>query len=69
MRDSDLASQLQVPPWKLKSLVLQARSWDEQGLDRAIQAVALADAQIKGQASDGSYAIEKMIMEICAARN
>ena len=69
MRDADLASQLQVPPWKLKSLVPQARSWDEQGLDRAIQAVALADAQIKGQASDGSYAIEKMIMEICAARN
>lgn len=68
LRGADLAREIQVPTWRLKSLLPQVRGWDEAGLSAAIRAVANADAEIKGQASDPSYAVEKMILEVCAAR-
>jgi DNA polymerase-3 subunit delta len=68
LQGAALAKEIQVPPWKLKSLLPQVRGWDEDGLSRAIQAVATADASVKGQASYPSYAIEKMILEVCSAR-
>ncbi len=69
LQGAALAKEIQVPTWKLKSLLPQVKGWDEAGLSVAIQAVATADADIKGQASDASYAVEKMILEVCAARH
>ncbi|HSV37131.1 MAG TPA: DNA polymerase III subunit delta [Nocardioidaceae bacterium] len=57
-----------VPPWKVKILREQARGWDERGLARAITAVATADADVKGAGSDAAYALERMVLTICAAR-
>lgn len=57
-----------VPPWKVRILRDQARGWDERGLARAITAVAKADADVKGQASDAAYALERMVLTICEAR-
>jgi DNA polymerase-3 subunit delta len=68
MRDADLAREARVPPWKLRTLREQARGWDERGLARAITAVAQADADIKGAASDAAYALERMVLRVTEAR-
>jgi DNA polymerase-3 subunit delta len=68
MREADLAREAGVPPWKLRVLREQARGWDDRGLATAIQAVAQADADIKGAASDAAYALERMVLRVTAAR-
>ncbi|HNO40240.1 MAG TPA: DNA polymerase III subunit delta, partial [Marmoricola sp.] len=40
LRGADLAREIQVPTWRLKSLLAQARGWEDAGLSTAIQAVA-----------------------------
>lgn len=68
LREGDLAREVGVPPWKLRTLRDQSRGWEEPGLVRAIQAVAQADADVKGAASDASYALERMVITVTAAR-
>ncbi|MEV7431099.1 MULTISPECIES: DNA polymerase III subunit delta [unclassified Nocardioides] len=69
MREADLAREVGVPPWKLRSIRDQSRGWSEQGLARAIRAVAQADADIKGAASDASYTLERLVLTITALRD
>lgn len=68
LRSADLMREVGVPSWKLDILRDQSRGWDEAGIARAIQLVATADAEIKGQAHDASYALEKMVLEIVRSR-
>ena len=67
LRDSDLARDAGVPPWKLRVLRDQARRWDERGLAQAITAVAQADADVKGAASDAAYSLERMVLRVTSA--
>jgi DNA polymerase-3 subunit delta len=68
MGDNDLARDIGVPPWKLRSMRVQLRGWDAQGLARAIQHVALADAEVKGAAEDAGYALERCLLAIADCR-
>ncbi len=68
MREADLAREVGVPPWKLRTLREQSRGWEEPGLVRAIQAVAQADADVKGAASDAGYALERMVLTVSTSR-
>jgi DNA polymerase-3 subunit delta len=68
LREADLAREAGVPPWKLRILRDQARGWEDAGLARAIRAVAQADADVKGAASDASYALERMVLTVAGAR-
>lgn len=54
--------------WQAKKLVPQARAWSEAGLAHAIRAVAQADADIKGAASDASYTLERLVLTLTALR-
>ena len=67
-RDADLARDVGVPPWKLKSMRAQLRGWDQPGLAHAIGVVAAADADIKGAADDASYALERAILAVSRSR-
>lgn len=69
LRDADLAREAGVPPWKLKILREQARGWDDAGLARAITAVAAADAEVKGAASDPAYSLERMVLTVTGSRS
>lgn len=69
MREADLAREVGVPPWKLRSLRDQSRSWSPDGLGRAIRAVARADADIKGAAHDAAYTLERLVLTIAALRD
>ncbi|KQQ43646.1 DNA polymerase III subunit delta [Nocardioides sp. Leaf307] len=66
--EADLAREVGVPPWKLRTLRDQLRGWDDDGLARAIRAVARADADIKGAASDPSYTLERLVLTITGLR-
>ena len=68
MREADLAREVGVPPWKLRTLREQAHGWSDAGLARAIRAVAQADADIKGAASDASYTLERLVLTVSGLR-
>ena len=69
LREADLAREVGAPPWKLRIIRDQARGWDDAGLARAIMAVAQADADVKGAASDAAYALERMVLTVTGARS
>lgn len=64
----ELAQQLGMPPWKVKRAQSQARGWSDEGLRRALIVVAELNADVKGAAADPSYAIERAIGQLRAAR-
>ena len=64
----DLARELGVPAWKLRTMRELARGGDEQGLGTAIRAVARADAEVKGASGDAAYALERMVLTVARAR-
>jgi DNA polymerase-3 subunit delta len=47
----------------------EARGWEPDGIADAIRVVARADADVKGQASDPSYALERMVLSIVRLRS
>jgi DNA polymerase-3 subunit delta len=69
LREADLAREVGVPPWKLRDLRNQARSWNDRGLAAAIRVVAHADADIKGQGGDPAYALERMVLGVTWSRS
>jgi DNA polymerase-3 subunit delta len=64
----ELAKRLGMPPWKVKRAAGQARGWTEAGLLRAMRVVAALNADVKGEAVDPDYALEKAVRLISAAR-
>ncbi|PKQ30715.1 MAG: DNA polymerase III subunit delta [Actinobacteria bacterium HGW-Actinobacteria-2] len=68
LRDADLARAVGVPPWKLKDLARLSREWTPSAVASAIQAVAVADAQIKGAGSDPGFALEQVVLAIVTKR-
>jgi len=68
MREADLAREVGVPPWKLRTLRDQSRAWSREGLAAAINAVAQADADIKGAAHDPAYTLERLVLTIAGLR-
>lgn len=67
-READLARQVGVPPWKLRTLRDQSRAWTEDGLAEAVIAIARADADIKGAAHDAAYTLERLVLTVTGLR-
>jgi DNA polymerase-3 subunit delta len=65
---ADLARHAQLPPWKVDVVRRQLRGWTGDGLSVAIRAVATADADVKGAASDPGYALERAVVAVSSAR-
>lgn len=68
LRDNDLAREVGVPPWKVRTIRDQARGWDEEGLARVVRAVAATDAEVKGAASDAAYSLERLVLTVTGLR-
>ncbi len=68
LREADLAKEVGVPPWKLKSLRVQARGWDAAGIANALRAVASADADIKGAAEHSAFSLERAVLAVSRMR-
>jgi DNA polymerase-3 subunit delta len=63
-----LAAELGAPPWKIDRVRQQLRGWQPDGVARALQAVAEADAQVKGEGASPGYALERAVRRIVASR-
>ncbi len=64
-----LAKRFGMPPWKVKRASAQARGWTEPGLRRALGVVATLNADVKGEAVDPAYALERAVRLIGVARS
>ena len=63
-----LSGQLGLPPWKIDRVRRQLSGWTADGVARALQAVAEADAQVKGEGVSAGYALERAVCTIVACR-
>ncbi|HEV7191807.1 MAG TPA: DNA polymerase III subunit delta [Jatrophihabitantaceae bacterium] len=63
-----LARTLGMPPWKVKKAAAQARGWTEPAVRRALGVVAELNADVKGAAASGPYALERAIRRLSALR-
>ena len=64
-----LAAEVGAPPWKIDRVRQQLRGWAPEGVAQALQVVAEADAQIKGEAASPGFALERAIRRIVACRS
>jgi len=62
------AAEIGAPSWKLKEIAASSASWTQISIARAIRAVSLADAQIKGAARDPDFALEHLIIKLSHIR-
>jgi DNA polymerase-3 subunit delta len=67
--DYQLAQKLGMPPWKVKRAQSQSRGWTEAGMRAALRAVAVLNADVKGEATNPGYALERAVRRLAQARN
>jgi DNA polymerase-3 subunit delta len=67
-RSADIARELGMAPWQVDKARRGLSGWGPEGLADAIQAVALADFEVKGGGRDPIYAVERAILTITEAR-
>ncbi|MDR3070970.1 MAG: DNA polymerase III subunit delta [Propionibacteriaceae bacterium] len=65
----ELARIAGVPHWKVRDLAKLAKVWRPAGIAAAIQAVAKADAEIKGGGKDPNFTLEHLVLQVHALRN
>jgi DNA polymerase-3 subunit delta len=63
-----MASELGMPPWKVRRAQGQARGWGQAGIGDAMRVAAAVNADVKGAAADPVYALERAVAKIAAAR-
>jgi DNA polymerase-3 subunit delta len=63
-----LASQLGMPPWKIDRARAAGRAWSTAGLAEAMGMVATLNADVKGQAADPDYALERAVIGLVRVR-
>lgn len=59
-----LASILGMAPWQVQRVTATARHWTPVNIAEAIELIAQADAEAKGQARDPEFAIERMVTRV-----
>lgn len=65
----ELAGELGMAPWQIDKARRQLSGWTPRGIAAAVEAVAGADADVKGASSDPIFALEKALATIAAARS
>ena len=64
VKSFELASQLGMAPWQIDKARRQLHRWTPVAIADAVCAIAQADAEVKGAASDPIYALEKAVRSI-----
>ena len=64
VKSFELAQSLAIAPWQIDKARRQLNRWTPAQIADAVGAIALADAQVKGAASDPIYALEKALTRI-----
>ena len=66
--EAAIASELGMPPWKVRTIRKQLAGWTPAGIELALRAVATADGDVKGVSAHPAYALERAVRIICGAR-
>ena len=69
VKSFELAGQLGMAPWQIDKARRQLHRWSPGAIADAVGAIATADAEVKGAASDPIYALEKAITRIASAKS
>ena len=64
----EIAGSLGMAPWQIDKARRQLQGWSPRAISDAVQAIAWADAAVKGASSDPIYALEKALAQITSAR-
>jgi DNA polymerase-3 subunit delta len=64
----ELAGQLGMAPWQIDKARRQLNRWSPAQIADAVGAIAQADAEVKGAASDPIYALEKALTRIATSQ-
>lgn len=64
----ELAGQLGMAPWQIDKARRQLQGWSPRSIASAVEAIAKADADVKGASSDPIFALEKALQTIAQAR-
>lgn len=64
-----IAARLGMPAWKVRRAQDWLRRWRPDTLARAVRAVAVADADLKGAGDDAAYAVERAVLVVAEAAN
>lgn len=64
LSQGQLASALGMAPWQAQRVVATARHWTPVNIAGAIELIARADAEAKGQARDPAFAVERMVTKV-----
>jgi len=64
----ELAGSLGMAPWQIDKARRQLQGWSPRAIASAVEAIAKADADVKGASSDPIFALEKALSTIAAAR-
>ncbi len=67
-----MATQLGMPPWKVKKVQALVRGWNPDTINLALQVVAQLNADVKGAAANADYAVEhavERVVELRGAQN
>jgi len=67
-RSFEVAGELGMAPWQIDKARRQLAGWSPRSIAKAVQAIALADAQVKGASSDPIFALEKALATITQVR-
>lgn len=59
-----VASALGMAPWQAQRVTATARHWSAVNIAGAIELIARADAEAKGQARDADFAVERMVTKV-----
>lgn len=63
-----MASELGMPPWKVKKAQAQSRGWGPESIGEALGVVAQLNADVKGAAADADYAVEFAVRRVAELR-
>lgn len=62
------ASELGMPPWKVKKVQGQASAWDSDSIAKAMSVVATLNGEVKGQAADADYSLQRAVAAVADLR-
>ena len=65
----ELAGQLGMAPWQIDKARRQLQNWSPRAIATAVEAIAQADADVKGASSDPIFALEKALETLAYARS
>lgn len=68
VKSFELAGQLGMAPWQIDKARRQLHRWSPGAMADAVGAIAQADAEVKGAASDPIYALEKAVARIVSSQ-